>query len=246
MKQFQEKLKADNLQAYSGFLNKVGKKSSLKKTNISQKNNKQFIDSMKENENCSINYDINVKVSASGKDVNHSTRVNANFSDCDNASDSINIVNGKYTMREKTLSSSFSTNLKSQRKAKRKLVLESSSSDDDCFEKDRDKSIQEDQALPTTNSMSRMKKTELQILSTFPSKKHKSSHLQLSFKQKTKERIESLPRSELSERNKLSQQKSSIKHEIKERSQSSKRDLDLSFKKTNGNDHHRKYRRAAD
>ena len=148
MKQFQEKLKADNLQAYSGFLNKVGKKSSLKKTNISQKNNKQFIDSMKENKNCSINYDINVKVSASGKDVNHSTRVNANFSDCDNASDSINIVNGKNTMTEKTLSSSFSTNLKSQKKVKRKLVLESSSSDDDCFEKDRDKSIQEDHNYP--------------------------------------------------------------------------------------------------
>ena len=86
-----------------------------------------------------------------------------------------------------------------------------------------------------------MKKTELQILSTFPSKKHKSSQLQLSFKEKTKERFDSLPRSELSERNKLSQQKSSIKHETKERSH-----LDLSFKKTNGNDHHRKYRRAAD
>ena len=80
---------------------------------------------MKENKNCSINYDINVKVSASGKDVNYSTRVNVNFRDNDNASDSINIMNGKYTMREKTLSSSFSTNLKSQKKMKRKLVLES-------------------------------------------------------------------------------------------------------------------------
>ena len=80
---------------------------------------------MNENKNCSINYDINVKVSASGKDINYSTRVNANFSDCDNASDSINIVNGKNTMTEKILSSSFSTNLKSQRKVKRKLVLES-------------------------------------------------------------------------------------------------------------------------